>query len=204
MPNYGGDNWLNMNPSYPTAQGGPNDGGGGYGQSQAVSYRDSLDAARSGAFGGGRTGDASWPDGYLSDNGNVGSRREDRLGQAVLGKINDRGYQRGVHKGSKMDPVQYYWPQEFNLSSRLAAEGRARVDIETGLFMVRKQAPAGTPVETLIYPGLTGMTAAEKARIYRQYGVNPDAHGPSETVDPSEAAYLARDLPGGLSVRGVR
>ena len=202
MPNYGGQNWLNFDPAIPSAQGSSQDGGGGYGQSQAVSYRDSLDAARSSAFGAGRTGSATWPDGYLSDNGNVGSRREGRLGQAVLGKINERGYQRGVHKGTKMDPQQYYWPEEFNLSSRLAVEAHARrLD---GIFQVRKQAPAGTPVENLMWPGLTGMSDSEKDELYRKYGVNPDAHGPTETVDPSEAAYLARDLPGGLNVKGVR
>jgi hypothetical protein len=195
MANYGSDNWLNFNPSYPTAQGSANDGGGGYGKSMAISYRDSLDAARSGAFGSGRTGDATYPDGYLADNGAIGSRREDKLGQPVLGEINKRGYQRGVHKGTKMDPGQYYWPKEFNLDSRLAAERRAKFDPMTGLFQVKRQVPAGVPVGLMIYPGLTNLP---------DDGPAPTANVASETVDPAEAAYLARDLVGGLNVKGVR
>lgn len=187
--------WLNSDPSLPSFQGGANGGGGGYGKAEAISYRDPLDAARSGAFGRGRIGDATYPDGYLSDNGNVGSRREDKLGQPVLGEINKRGYQRGVHKGSKMDPTQYYWPREFNLDSRLAAERRAQVDPLTGLFLVKRMVPVGIPPEKLIYPGLTGLFSADKG---------PNINPASEVVDPAEAAYLARDLVGGLKVRGVR
>ncbi len=193
--NLGSQNWLNFDPAIPSAQGSSQDGGGGYGASQAISYRDSLDAARSGAFGGGRIGDATYPDGYLSDNGNIGSRRAGRLGQPVAGTINDRSYQRGVHKGTKMDPGQYYWPADFNLGTRIAAEARARIDPETGCYLVRKPSPVGIPVETMIYPGLSKLPDGRPA---------PTANVASEMVDPSEAAYLARDLPGGLSVRGVR
>ena len=63
-----------------------------------------LDATRMGI---GRTPAAEYPDGYL---GQIPSRREDRVLDSVKARTNQRSYQRGVHKGERVDPGDYYWP----------------------------------------------------------------------------------------------
>lgn len=64
--------------------------------------RDPLDARRMAQF----TPEARYPDGYL---GTIRSRRDDRLLNAVKERQSDRPYQRGVHKGERVDPRDYYW-----------------------------------------------------------------------------------------------
>lgn len=78
-------------------------GNGGFGSVMPVS-RDALDAARMGV---GRTPQAEYPDGYL---GTIRSRREDRVLDSLKGHQNQRSYQRGVHKGTRIDPADYYYP----------------------------------------------------------------------------------------------
>jgi hypothetical protein len=78
--------------------------------------RSDLDAARM-AFG--RTPYADYPDGYL---GTIRLRR-DKRGQpmstsekvlaGVAVRVTQRSYQRGVHKGSRIDPQDYYWPDRL-------------------------------------------------------------------------------------------
>ena len=59
----------------------------------------------------------SIPDGYL---GSIRSRRDDKgkpyaVSDVVLDSLKarqtQRGYQRGVHKGERVDPGQYLWPE---------------------------------------------------------------------------------------------
>lgn len=80
-------------------------GGGG----QIIQFRDPLDARRAMM---GQVPTAEYPDGYL---GNVQSRREDRLLDSLKNRLNQRNYQRGVHKGEQTDPADYLWPAEFGL-----------------------------------------------------------------------------------------
>lgn len=63
-----------------------------------------------------RTPEAQYPDGYL---GCITSRRNDRLLDALKSRVNQRNYQRGVHKGERIDPVDYTWPIEFHPMSGL-------------------------------------------------------------------------------------
>lgn len=88
-------------------------GGGG-----SVPTRDALDAAR---IGQGRVPTAEYPDGYL---GNVRSRREDRLLNAIKSRVGDRQYQRGVHKGERIDPGDYLWPDGLDPQRGLRNEAR--------------------------------------------------------------------------------
>lgn len=85
-------------------------GGGG----TPVVPRSQMDFAR---LGVGRTPSAEYPDGYL---GTIRSRRDDKgkpyaISDTVLDSLksrqNQRGYQRGVHKGERIDPGQYMWPE---------------------------------------------------------------------------------------------
>lgn len=105
----------------------------GGGTSMTVGPRDPLDGLRM----GGRTPEASWPDGYL---GTIRSRREDRLLDAVKQKIGDRSYQRGVHKGIRIEIDDYFWPKAFNNQSGIAAQA-----------MGVRQAPLQTTTEQIVY-----------------------------------------------------
>lgn len=81
---------------------------------QALQFRDPLDARR--AMQGNRIPQAEYPDGYL---GTLTSRRDDRVLNQLKKNLNQRSYQRGVHKGEKIDPADYLWPPEFGPMSGL-------------------------------------------------------------------------------------
>jgi hypothetical protein len=83
-------------------------------------FRDRLDEVRSMWR---RTPDAEYPDGYL---GTITSRRGDRLLDSLKNRINERSYQRGVHKGTRIDPSDYFWPAEFNDRTGLEMEAKGR------------------------------------------------------------------------------
>jgi hypothetical protein len=88
-------------------------------------------------MGGGKLPEAEYPDGYL---GTIRSRREDRLLDAVKTKIGDRNYQRGVHKGLRIEPQDYFWPPELQPDRGLQLEARGV-----------KNAPLGTTTEQILY-----------------------------------------------------
>lgn len=68
--------------------------------------------------------------------GTIVSRRNDRLLDALKNRQNQRNYQRGVHKGERIDPADYRWPAEFTPDRGLKCEA-------AGV----KQAPIGYYVE---------------------------------------------------------
>ena len=80
-----------------------------YGAGGTPVARDGLDAARMGSSVG-RVPSAEYPDGYL---GTINSRRSDRLLDSLKNRENQRSYQRGVHKGERIDPGDYLWPSEL-------------------------------------------------------------------------------------------
>ena len=88
-----------------------------YGGSGPVG-RGELDSLR---IGQGRTPSAEYPDGYL---GTIPSRRGDRLLSTLKSRVNQRSYQRGVHKGERIDVGDYAWPQDFNPESGLATQAK--------------------------------------------------------------------------------
>lgn len=66
-----------------------------------------------------RTPEAMYPDGYL---GTIRSRRDDRLLDSVKSREGERNYQRGVHKGERIDPTDYHWLPEWNPMTGLRNE----------------------------------------------------------------------------------
>lgn len=102
-------------------------GGGG----QPLAHSD-LDAARIGA---GRIPSAEYPDGYL---GNVKSRREDRLLDSLQNRLTQRSYQRGVHKGERIDQSDYLWPELLQPDRGLRNEARG---LKTGPLLQLVPAP---------------------------------------------------------------
>ncbi len=74
-------------------------------------YRTVLDAQRSMHR---RIPSADYPDGYL---GTIRSRRDDRLLDGLKARQGRRPYSRGVHKGERINPTDYFFPPEFTAES---------------------------------------------------------------------------------------
>ena len=88
----------------------------GYGGGGVPVARSELDFLR---LGVGRQPSAEYPDGYLGtirtrrdDRGRPGSTSENVLDSLKV-RITQRGYQRGVHKGERIDSAGYYYPDEL-------------------------------------------------------------------------------------------
>jgi hypothetical protein len=80
--------------------------------------RTELDGIR---MGTGRVPQAEYPDGYL---GSIRSRRDDRLLDSTKSRANQRSYQRGVHKGERIDPSDYIWPESLQPDRGLRNQAR--------------------------------------------------------------------------------
>lgn len=103
---------------------GPYASGGGGGVPVA---RSEIDASRMAI---GRVPSAEYPDGYL---GNVKSRRSGRsegssasdvVLDSLKNRLTQRSYQRGVHKGERIDPSDYLWPAAWDPQRGLMSEAR--------------------------------------------------------------------------------
>lgn len=147
--------WQLLSPNGAPQPGAPVYGGGG---NDLSGYRDILDARRSVATA--RTPNAEYPDGYL---GTINTRREDRLLSAVQSRLTQRNYQRGVHKGEKIDPGDYMWPDEFNPTSALQAQAAGGT----------RWGPVGSlPVEQINHMGKNHMIPPEQmSRVAGQFNV---------------------------------
>ena len=115
-----------------------------YGGGGVAVARSDLDFLR---LGVGREPSAEYPDGYL---GTIRTRRDDRgrpnsVSEQVLDGLKvrqtQRGYQRGVHRGERIDPSDYYLPQNFAADRGIA---RQMAEAKRG-----KPAPRFTPAFTL-------------------------------------------------------
>lgn len=144
---------------------------------QALRFRNNLDAARSAM--GDRVPSAEYPDGYL---GTIQSRREDRLLDKVKQRLTERSYQRGVHKGERIDPSDYFWPDEVNPQIGLEYEAR-------GLKWTAK----GSVAERLAHMGKTEFSSPQEVAAMRaQYGIPQD---PSQEIDPIRQQRMRRLMP---------
>lgn len=103
--------------------------------------RSALDAARMAV---GRVPQAEYPDGYL---GTIRSRRDDRgrpssTSDTVLNSLKDRqtqrSYQRGVHKGERIDPSDYYYPPDLDPQRGLRNQAKG---IKTAPLMIFAPSP---------------------------------------------------------------
>lgn len=101
--------------------------GGGGSAGLAPVPRSTLDASR---MAMGRTPEAEYPDGYL---GPIRSRRDDKgkpyaVADVVLDSLknrqNERSYQRGVHKGERIDQSDYFWPERLQPDRGLVNQSR--------------------------------------------------------------------------------
>lgn len=150
-------------------------GGGGLNGSETklAGFRDILDAKRAMV---GHTPNAEYPDGYL---GSITNRREDKLLQHV--RANAKSYTRGVHKGSRIEAQDYFWPDNFNTQTGLDYQKAGR-----------KWTASGSPVERLVYAD-NYMSQAEEAQIRAQMNLPVDPQ--MRNTDPVIREGLRRNLP---------
>lgn len=120
------------------------------GGTQAIAWRDPLDAARS--MQGDRIPTAEYPDGYL---GTIQGRRNDRLLNQMHVRANEKQYDRGVHKGSRLDPADYFFPPGMGPGDRL----RQRAVQDGPLQYVQRPAPVMTMNEMLVVRGSQSLRA---------------------------------------------
>ncbi|CAB4128470.1 hypothetical protein UFOVP111_35 [uncultured Caudovirales phage] len=125
---------------------------GGYGGPVA---RGDLDAIR---IGTGRVPSAEYPDGYL---GTIRSRRDDRLLDSIKNRVGQKSYQRGVHKGERIEPSAYYWSPDFNDQSSIKRQMKAKqVNINGVMVWTTKKYTQDirlTPAPHLVNDGKSNM-----------------------------------------------
>ncbi|MFE9834084.1 hypothetical protein ACFYP4_02875 [Streptomyces sp. NPDC005551] len=134
-------------------------GGGGF---PIVGARNALDMRR--MMQSGRTPDAEYPDGYL---GASTGRHQDKLLQSygAGGTRYDRPYDRGVHKGDRMDRGDYDWPSWLTPMSGIERQSRT----------TERFAPVGRASDVPTIPGSNA--------------------SPSNNNSPANPADLARFAP---------
>ena len=142
---------------------------GGQGVSVA---RSDLDAIR---IGTGRVPSAEYPDGYL---GTIRSRRDDRLLDSIKSRVGQKAYQRGVHKGERIEPSAYFWSPEFNDQMGIQRQSKAKYDAQAGVWRVPKAGPQFqlTPAPHLVNDGKANITS--------------DAPSAMNTIRAQQLAYL--------------
>ena len=151
----GSTNWMSLGGNgFQSA----NQGGGGI-----PVARDTLDERRMGLP---RTPQAEYPDGYL---GSIRSRRDDRLLDSLKARVGQKSYQRGVHKGERVDVSAYLWPPELRPDRGLANIAKG---VHTGPIVTM------TPPPHLVNDGKSNMRS--------------DAPG---QIDPRKQALLASMRP---------
>lgn len=123
--------------------------------------RGDLDAIR---IGTGRVPSAEYPDGYL---GTIRSRRDDRLLDSIKSRVGQKQYQRGVHKGERIDANQYFWSPEFNDQMGIKRQMRAVYDADAGVYRTSRYTPAMqfAPAPHLVNDGKANMRSDSPAVI---------------------------------------
>jgi hypothetical protein len=110
---------------------------------------------------GQRAPSAEYPDGYL---GTIIDRRQDKLLKEVQNRLTSRSYQRGVHKGERVDPRDYRWNGDVDPQAGLRAEARGE----------KWTAAGATPQEKLAHMGkVDALTPQEMDALYQKFGVDP-------------------------------
>lgn len=109
--------------------------------------RSDLDAIR---IGTGRVPSAEYPDGYL---GTLRSRRDDRLLDSIKNRLGQKSYQRGVHKGERIEPSAYFWSPEFNADMGIKRQSKAK-QVNVNGVMVFQVPRAGQDLRLIPAPHL--------------------------------------------------
>ena len=113
-----------------------------YGGGGVPVARSELDFLRMGV---GRAPQAEYPDGYL---GTIRSRRDDRgrpsstsdtVLDSLKSRVGQRGYQRGVHRGERIDASDYYYPSD--LDNQRGIKRQMRAAKQGNVLVAKRNAP---------------------------------------------------------------
>lgn len=158
---------VNMNPSQNWQALGAG-GLSGYNNQGGVggpSVRSDLDFLR---LGVGRVPSAEYPDGYLGTL--VNRRRDDKLLDSIKNNVNKKAYQRGVHRGERIEPSAYYWPPELQPTRGLSRQAKAKLVNQNGaaVFLSQRHAPEVelTPAPHLVNDGKANLRADQPGELY--------------------------------------
>lgn len=143
---------ISYNPPYNVPQGGSNTLTGGGGTFLMMGARDILDARR--LMETGHVPTSQYPDGYLGTIG-AGTRRQDKLLNNIGNRATQKSYQRGVHKGERIDPADYYWTNDVNPTVGLEYQARGQKWTQKGSML-------GSP---LVNDGKSSTLVASQARF---------------------------------------
>lgn len=142
-------------------------GGGG----TPIVPRSGMDFARMGV---GRAPQAEYPDGYL---GTIRSRRDDKgkpyaISDTVLDSLknrqNQRAYQRGVHKGERIDAAQYMWPENLEPDRRVKKKNYRLTEVDGAMVYITKRNAPQTelaPPPQLINDGKANISSTVPAEF---------------------------------------
>ncbi len=166
-------NWSYNAPGQPGSTSMGAGGGMNGSQTNLAGFRNILDAKRAMV---GRTPGAEYPDGYL---GSITDRREDKMLQHV--RNNARSYTRGVHKGSRIEAQDYFWPADFNPMTGLEYQRKGK-----------KWTASGSPVERLVY-GDKWLSQAEEGQIRSQMNLPVDPQ--MRNSDPAVREAMRKNGP---------
>ena len=135
------------------------------GGSGGPAVRDNLDFQR---LGVGRVPSAEYPDGYLGTL--TTRRRDDKLLDSLKNNVNKKAYQRGVHKGERIEPSGYYWPTELQPTRGLSRQMNAKMDNANGtvVYRVARNSPVVelTPAPHLVNDGKANVSANVPAEFH--------------------------------------
>ena len=132
-------------------------------------------------LGVGRAPQAEYPDGYL---GSIRTRRDDKgkpysIGDTVLDSLknrqNQRAYQRGVHRGERIDPAQYMWPQNLNPDRRLKERNFKPIEVDGAIvYLTKRNAPKTqlAPAPHLVNDGKANISSNVPAEFNPRTGQN--------------------------------
>ncbi|MFE2539096.1 hypothetical protein [Actinacidiphila glaucinigra] len=183
-PNRAGANAnIAYTPPYAQAQPGSMTYASGTGGMLISGARDILDARR--LMDTGHVPSAEYPDGYLGTIG-AGTRRQNRLLNNIGNRATQKSYQRGVHKGERIDPADYYWTDQVHPAAALQAQARGEKWTQQGSMI-------GSP---LVNDGKSTTFVASSSRFATAARVyTTEVSPPYTAVNEQRRAQLQRMRP---------
>jgi hypothetical protein len=132
-------------------------------------------------MGVGRAPQAEYPDGYL---GTIRTRRDDKgkpyaMSDTVLDSLknrqNQRAYQRGVHKGERIDAANYMWPANLEPDRRVKQKNYRLAEVDGAVvFITKRNAPKDSlaPAPHLVNDGKANISSNVPAEFNPRTGQN--------------------------------
>jgi len=142
-----------------------------YGGGGVPVARSELDFLR---IGVGREPQAEYPDGYL---GTIRSRRDDRgrpsstsdkVMDSLKSRVGQRSYQRGVHRGERIDPSDYYYPGGLEADRGIKRQMKAVKDGNVMRAKRNTEATTIVPTPHLVNDGKANIKSTSPGEINKR------------------------------------